>query len=190
MAKQKDYYKSSEGYYKSSVAPKNDLGVGVFPLRMGDIILAMIVFFVAAFLLILAYYLSNAFVAGTANMPVGSFFAKVFGSVNTALGIFSSGIILIFLVTCIASMVGAYFANTHRVFAVASLLFTFIIMIMANLFSNLFSAFISTSFFAGIGNVDVPLIVSFFQIFPIVCMAISFLWIFLQFGAPKNQLSL
>ncbi|MEM3265454.1 MAG: hypothetical protein QXH07_05820 [Thermoplasmata archaeon] len=155
-----------------------------FPFAIGDMLLAVIILLVSAIGLVLAIILAQAF-AGITIIPQ---FATVFGFVNSALAIFADGVVVVYIAINLMSIIAAYFVKTHPIFAIASILVLAIMMILVNVASNVFSAFISNQNFVAIGNNDIPAVMFIFQILPIAVFIFSLIQMFAQFGKPQVRL--
>ena len=150
---------------------------------IGDTGLIVLILLVAVFGIMIALLLSGAL--SSADPAV---FSTVFGNVNSALKILVDVVLLIYIMLNVVVMAAAYFIKSHPIFAMASLLFLGIEMILAVVASNLFNALISNSVFVSIGNTYLSTVITLFRILPFATLLFGLLLIYLQFGKPQQVL--
>lgn len=144
-----------------------------------DPIFAVIVLTIFTIGLVVAFYLAQAFSA--ANPAI---FGSVMGEVTSALQIFTTGAILVFVGMNALAIVAAWFVRAHPIFALANLLIMFIAAIIANVAVNIVQDFFMASYFVGIVNVYLGALVVLFKILPLATIVFSILIMVFQYAKP------
>lgn len=150
-----------------------------------DPLWAALILLIAAVSLIVSFYLASAFSA--ANPAI---FGKTFGYVQTALVMFATGIIIVYMAQNLMAVVAAWFVRAHPIFALANILITFIVLIIVNVLVNIFQDFVTFSAFSSIGNQYLGAVITLFKMLPVATLIFAVLIIIFQYSSKPAGKSL
>lgn len=156
---------------------------------MFDLILGMIIVLMVSIFLLVMFYLNNAICTGFNN--TGLPYLTCTGSnpqtyVGTSLGIFADTVLLIFVSIAIGAIIGGYFTNKHPIFAIGDIFMLFVILLLSQIFANVFQNLVALNTFMSIANQNLPSVVLLFQSFGIICLVIGVGLIVVQYGKPSK----
>lgn len=147
-----------------------------------DPLWAALILLIVGISLIISFYLAQAF--STANPAI---FGQTFGYVQTALVIFATGIIVVYIAMQLMAVVAAWFVKAHPIFALANVLITFVVLIIVNVLVNIFQAFVTASAFIAIGNAYLGSLITVFKMMPLIALIFEILIIIFQYSSKPSK---
>lgn len=135
----------------------------------------------------ISLYGTNDTITATSNAANPAIFGKTFGYVQTALVIFATGIIVVFIAMNLMAVVAAWFVRAHPIFALANVLITFVVLIIVNVLVNIFQSFVTFSAFASIGNIYLGSLITVFKMLPLVTLIFAILIIIFQYSSKPSK---
>ena len=145
-----------------------------------DILIAAVMLMIAAIVILFVVYLwtqisGNALFQSAAAKPIVA-------SVNTAYSFLSDAIVVMFFMSCFGAILLAYFVPSHPVFMVVAIAILIPLILVADVFANVWQQLVSTSFLAVVANTYFPLVTMLFKFLPFISLAVSILLIVLMYS--------
>lgn len=148
-----------------------------------DILIATVMFMIAAIVILFVLYLWTQI---SGNAVFQSATAKpIVASVNTAYSFLSDALIVMFFMSCFAAILLAYFVPSHPVFIIVAIALLIPLMLVADVFANVWQQIISTSFLTVVGNTYFAYVTLLFKFLPFITLAISGILMIMMYSKPS-----
>lgn len=156
---------------------------------MFDLIFAMLILLIFSIMLLFAFKLYGSICTGlnSTGIPIlsctGSNPATYTG---TALGILSDTTIMVFVSLIVGAIVGGYFVQKHPIFAIGDIFMLFLVLLLSQIFTNVFANMVALNTFISIANQNLPSIVLIFQGLGVIALVSGVALIVIQYGKPPK----
>ena len=145
-----------------------------------DILIAMVMLLIVSIVILFVVYIWSQI---TGNGIFQSATAKpIVSSVNTSFSFLSDAIVVMFFMSCFGAILLAYFVPSHPVFMVVAIAILIPLILVADVFANVWQQLVSTSFLAVVSNTYFPLVTMLFKFLPFISLAVSILLIVLMYS--------
>ena len=145
-----------------------------------DIIIAMVILLILSIVVIFVVYIWTDI---SANAVFQSSSAKpIVTDVNTSFSFLSDALVVMFFMSCFGAILLAYFVPSHPVFMVVAIAILIPLILVADVFANVWQQLVSTSFLAVVANTYFPLVTMLFKFLPFISLAVSILLIVLMYS--------
>ena len=148
-----------------------------------DVIFLIVMLFVVIIALFAVDTIWSGFVSNPSFQAVynaTSVGKHAIANTTTSLGILNNGVVLLFLIGCIASIIAAAFTDSSPIFLVPALIILPIEILFAFIFHDAFFSIIGNSSFAGVAT-SYPVVITIFQYLPIVALVVAIIEIIVIF---------
>lgn len=148
-----------------------------------DILIAAVMLMIAAIVILFVVYLwtqisGNALFQSAAAKPIVA-------SVNTAYSFLADALVVMFFMSCFAAILLAYFVPSHPVFIIVAIALLIPLMLVADVFANVWQQIISTSFLTVVGNTYFAYVTLLFKFLPFITLAISGILMIMMYSKPS-----
>lgn len=148
-----------------------------------DILIAAVMLLIAAIVILFVVYIWTQ-ISGNAVFQSAS--AKpIVTSVNTAYSFLSDALVVMFFMSCFAAILLAYFVPSHPVFIIVAIALLIPLMLVADVFANVWQQIISTSFLTVVGNTYFVYVTLLFKFLPFITLAISGILMIMMYSKPS-----
>ena len=148
-----------------------------------DILIAAVMLLIAAVIILFVVYLwtqisGNAIFQSAAAKPIVT-------SVNTAYSFLSDALVVMFFMSCFAAILLAYFVPSHPVFIIVAIALLIPLILVADIFSNVWQQIISTSFLTIVGNTYFVYVTMLFKFLPFIVLTVSVILMIMMYSKPS-----
>ena len=148
-----------------------------------DILIAAVMLLIVSIVILFVVYLWTQI---SANALFQSASAKpIVTSVNIAYSFLSDALVLIFFMSCFAAILLAYFVPSHPVFIIVAIALLIPLMLVADVFANVWQQIISTSSLTVVGNTYFVYVTLLFKFLPFITLAISGILMIMMYSKPS-----
>jgi hypothetical protein len=148
-----------------------------------DILIAMVMLTIAAIVILFVLYIwsqisSNAIFTSSTAKPIVT-------SVSTSFSFLADGLVLMFFMSCFAAILLAYFVPTHPVFLIVAIALLIPLILVADVFANVWQQIISTSFLTVVGNTYFAYVTLLFKFLPFISLTIAGILLIMMYSKPS-----
>lgn len=148
-----------------------------------DILIAAVMLLIVSIVILFVVYLWTQI---SANALFQSASAKpIVTSVNIAYSFLSDALVLMFFMSCFAAILLAYFVPSHPVFIIVAIALLIPLMLVADVFANVWQQIISTSSLTVVGNTYFVYVTLLFKFLPFITLAISGILMIMMYSKPS-----
>lgn len=148
-----------------------------------DILIAMVLLLITAITILFAIYIwtqisANAVFTSSSAQPIVS-------KVNTAYSFLADALVIMFFMSCFAAILLAYFVPSHPVFIIVAIALLIPLVLVADVFANVWQQIISTSFLVVVGNSYFSMVTMVFKFLPFITISISVILMIMMYAKPS-----
>lgn len=148
-----------------------------------DILIAIVSLLIVSIIVIFVVYLwtqisGNSIFQSSTAQPIVS-------NVNTAYAFLADALVVMFFMDCFAAILLAYFVPSHPVFIIVAIALLIPLMLVADVFANVWQQIISTSFLTVLGNGMFSIVTMLFKFLPFISLSVSVLLMIMMYSKPS-----